>query len=301
MTNNKKVFIDSGETFYFFFKAFKILLSRQEYRKKKERQRRQNRDEDESTSTDEDDEDVMEKEDVTKNKEFLEIFKKQYWEGIKRLKFRYDVPYKSLYFVKDSPRELNWRKQIFEEYKANRKETKYKSQLFNLSELFKHFYSSILPPMQKEFQFNIIQVEHAEADDVISIIVKNIGDDTETYIISSDTDYLQLLKRDNIFLENINGVQLNKKLGGKTPEYILEKKILSGDKSDNIPPCFPNKALVKHLLDEPEYLEKTLEANDSIRQAYERNRILIDFDYIPYEIQQNIMQEYENCHGWVCC
>jgi len=262
--------IDCGDaTFSIFFRSYNLFLNRLKKR-----------------------DEELEQTDLSLNEEFFDIMKKQYLITTKRLKYKYNVAFRYIFFIKDSPTEQNWRRNIYTEYKANRKETKYKSKSFNLGNLFKRIYAELLPQISEKYGINIIQVDKAEADDVISIITKSTPDNTEIYIISSDTDYLQLLSRENTFIYSISGKLVNEKLGNETAQDKLLYKIMYGDKTDNIPPCIPNNKLIKYYLENPKYLMDTLNINDDVYNKFKRNRILIDFDYIPNNIKSTIVEYY---------
>ncbi len=266
--------IDCGDvTFGIFFKSYNIYQSRLEKRNNEE---------------------VLET-DLAENEEFLKIMKKQFINTTKRLKFKYNVKYQHIFYIKDSPSEQNWRKKFYEEYKNNRNGTKYKNKNFQLGNLFKKIYRKIYPIIKEKFNINIIQINNAEADDTISVITQNIPNHVITIIISSDTDYLQLLTRNNIFIYTLNGQLVNKKLEGKTAEEKLLCKVLYGDKTDNIPPCITNTKLIKYYLENPLALFNELKSNQEIFNKFNLNRLLIDFTYIPTNIKDNILLQYEKC------
>ena len=67
-------------------------------------------------------------------------------------------------------------------------------------------------------------------------------------------------------------------------------KIITGDKSDNIPSVFPKcgiKTAEKYYNDK-ELFEKKLETTPNAKELYERNRMIIDFNYIPKEYVNNV-------------
>ena len=80
-----------------------------------------------------------------------------------------------------------------------------------------------------------------EADDCIAITTKEVlkkYPDAEIYIITSDMDYLQLM-RENVHIYNLKYKLLcDSKTAFPDPEKNLFCKIVMGDKSDNIPGIF---------------------------------------------------------------
>ena len=68
-------------------------------------------------------------------------------------------------------------------------------------------------------------------------------------------------------------------------------KIIMGDKSDNIPPVFPQKrgkAKAKQYYNEPEFFKEELKIYN-VEDAYKRNKLLIDFSEIPIIYQNKIL------------
>ncbi len=268
--------IDCGDvTFSIFFKAYNIYLSK--------------------THNHEEPEDIEGEIDLSKDEIFFDIMRRQFITNTKRLKYKYNVHFQHIFFIKDSPTEINWRRNIYKEYKMNRKNTKYKSRSFQLGNLFKRIYREIFPMLEEKFKINIIQIHHAEADDTISVIAKSLPNDVTIYIISSDTDYLQLLTRERIYIYTLSGKLVNDKLDGKTAQEKLLYKVMYGDKTDNIPPCLPNTKLIKYYLENPSYLLKELRDNKEIFDKFNRNRVLIDFTFIPESIKNNILEAYYKC------
>lgn len=273
LNNEKRVLLsDCGDvTFSIFFKSYNIYLNRLKVKGE--------------VLTD----DVN----LSTNEDFFQIMKKQFTTITKKFKYKYGVQYSNIFYVKDSPTEFNWRREIYGEYKANRKDTKYKQRSFNLSTIFKRVYAEIYPELVSKFNINIVQIEKAEADDTISVITRLLPINTQVYIISSDTDYLQLLNRRNTFIYSLNGNLINKKLNGKTAEDTLLEKVICGDKTDNIPPFVSDHKLASYYLKNLEELWTDLKNDDNLLDRFNLNRTLIDFEYIPDTIKANIAKSYQ--------
>ena len=115
-----------------------------------------------------------------------------------------------------------------------------------------------------------------EADDLIAHLVLNSHKEDDCAIVSSDTDFIQLLQQhSNCILYN----PITKKTR-EAPKYdYLTWKSLRGDSSDNIPgiPRVGDKTAEKLALN-PKKLEDFLNKDDN-RQIYERNRSLIKFQF----------------------
>lgn len=143
-------------------------------------------------------------------------------------------PY-SLYVVFDSETSKNSNLAIDEAYKANRIDYS------NIPEEENPF--SQLPLIKKALKYvNIayLEVENNETDDFIASIVSNPINKYQYIIVSTDTDFMQLVDN-NVFLYVPRGkksVLYNReeviKKYNVTPEKYVIFKALVGDKSDNI-------------------------------------------------------------------
>lgn len=239
--------------------------------------------------------DIQEYNDISECNEFFDIMKYEYIKFTKNISNQHKTPYEHIFFVKDSPSEQNWRKKIYDKYKNNRNCTKYKKKSFNLANLFKRVYGEIFPNIVNELGVNVIQIDNAEADDTISVITKILPPRIKVIIISSDTDYLQLLARNNTYIYTIKNTLVNEKLDNKSSHEKLLEKILNGDKTDNIPPCIPNTDLINFYLKNLDYLHDVINTNEYLSERYITNRTLIDFEYIPDKIKNNIIDKYKEC------
>lgn len=184
----------------------------------------------------------------------------------------------------------NWRYDIFDAYKAHRKEEKAKAKLD-----FDTFYPVADAFCEKLRQYipNIYQlkVEGSEGDDLIAVLTKNLTPKYEVICVSTDRDFYQLLKYEGYkqyhpikrqFIHVVN------------PERYLLEKVVVGDKGDGIPHIKP-RVSVKTAADIVENgLEDWLnEQTDEVKANFERNKKLIDFDYIPVHVQLKIMEEFK--------
>jgi 5'-3' exonuclease len=213
---------------------------------------------------------------------FLDIFTKNYFRSLKKMIKRFRINYMNVYLVRDCPRANIWRMDEMPKYKKNRDNTtKYQSNKYNIGSIFKYVYSNIYPYLMNNYGVNVIKVEQAEADDVIAVMSKmyNINELCNViYIISEDKDMFQLLKYNKVKIYNMKF----KRLGvGIDPEEFTNKKIILGDKSDNIGGLYI-KDIDTSVVNTD--LIKIIDNNCLLS----RNRKLIDFDYIPEEIVDRI-------------
>jgi 5'-3' exonuclease len=182
-----------------------------------------------------------------------------------------------------------WRKKIYPEYKGQRKSSREESPV-NFEKFFPIMHD-FFEQFQEVFK-NIIylQLPHCEADDIIAVLTKyELKQFDQIINISNDRDMYQLMKFKNYrqydpikkkFIEHINSQR----------ELLI--KILTGDRSDNIPgvkdKCGPVTA--KKMIDLG--LDNSL-LNESIKENFERNKQLIDFECIPYDVRQLIRKTYK--------
>lgn len=244
--------------------------------------------------------------DFSENERFLNIFLKKSIEHLRKIRYKYKTVYSKIFMVQDNPLNTLWRKKLYPEYKANRSSgTRYQGKRFNFGNLFIKFNNDILPKLieMTQHQLNVVKINGAEADDVIAILTRKIPSYIDVYIISSDTDFLQLLDRRYTYIYTQKGEYNNKKLGNKSAKYKLLEKILSGDKSDNIPSCFGREygrtrdELIEKCLNSTDFLNNLLDIDQKFKEQYELNRTLIDFDYIPQDIQDDILTECDVAIG----
>jgi hypothetical protein len=140
-----------------------------------------------------------------------------------------------------------WRKEFFPFYKAGRKKTREKSNLDW------HLIFDILGNLKKElkenFPYKVIDVEGAEADDIIGTLTPLYSSNEKVLILSSDGDFLQLQQYKNV--KQYNPTQ-KKFVKSENPLLELKEKIISGDKGDGIPNVLsPADCFVRDLRQKP--------------------------------------------------
>jgi hypothetical protein len=191
-----------------------------------------------------------------------------------------------------------WRKEFFPFYKASRKKNREKSNLDW------HLIFDILAKLKQElrenFPYKVIDVEGAEADDIIGTLVPIYSAHEKVLILSSDGDFLQLqMYGDNVKQYNPSQKKFVK---SQNPKLELKEKIIRGDKGDGIPNMFsPSDCFVRDLRQKP-ITQKTLDKylNEDVKNfSYDetvnfgRNQTLIDLTFIPQEIKEKIINTYE--------
>ena len=218
----------------------------------------------------------------------------------------------------------SWRKDHYEPYKKNRvvdalsqTETEREE-----NEMFWDTYEKFTTFLKEKTNVSVLRHERAEADDMIARFV-HLHPDDEHFIISSDTDYVQLINEN---VKQYNGVanQLitlegyfddkgkivkdkktkEPKLLGD-PQWHLFMKCMRGDSSDNVFSAYPgvrekgtkNKVgLTEAYADRHKQgfnwnnmmLQRWVDHNEvehRVKDDYERNRVLIDLTAQPQEIK----------------
>jgi 5'-3' exonuclease len=195
-----------------------------------------------------------------------------------------------------------WRRDIFEQYKAKRREGRNNDDrdwesVFGLIHTIKE-------EIRDNFPYKVVQLDKVEADDIIAIICKkNHG--KKILIISGDKDFQQLQKYPDVF--QYSPIQ-KKYVETDSPQEYIYEHILRGDTSDGVPNFLsPDDTFVNRIKQKPVSKKKLAGWIDSLMRGndpqdfcneyhyrnFQRNQRLIDFDYIPDDIQADIYKEYE--------
>jgi hypothetical protein len=198
-----------------------------------------------------------------------------------------------------------WRKQIFPYYKAHRKADREKSPL-DWNNIFT-ILNKIRDELKETFPWRVLQVETAEADDIIGTLCHRFGkilkaDGVENILIlSGDKDFGQLQKYANV--EQFSPVT-KKWIRINNPEAFLREHIMKGDRGDGIPNFLSGdncivagqrqKPLMSKKLDTWISLDPLDFCNEMMLRNYKRNEALVNLDMIPSEIQEQINNQYDN-------
>ena len=225
--------------------------------------------------------------DWSQNTVFMQKFKKMYLSTLQKYikKFK---PNKII-LARDCPRESIWRMAIYPQYKGTRDEAYEKNQFMG-GKVFKWAYANIIPELLQNPLYQQIKIDHLEADDIIYLCCKKIRTDPSNVIniISSDHDLLQIIDSSfNIQLYTANIKCYNNKAKGNADICNFLKAIL-GDSSDNIPKVFNGvgeKTAIKLYNDYNLLVTRFRKEPDSFHK-YTKNRLLVDFKYIPVELEK---------------
>ena len=221
---------------------------------------------------------------------------------------KFGQEYGELVLCYDSKRY--WRREFFPFYKGTRKRDREKSS-FNWGSIFE-ILNEMRDEMREHMPYKILEVDGAEADDIISVLTKqqaytnirlqkDMQPTTKVLILSGDKDFIQLQKYP--WLKQYNPV-MKKFVSGMDPKKYILEHVLKGDKSDGIPNYLsPDNTFVEGKRQRP-LQKKTLERNVNLSadqfcneeqlQYYKRNLTLIDFSYIPVEVEERIIESFNS-------
>lgn len=190
-----------------------------------------------------------------------------------------------------------WRREIFPLYKRNRKQEREKSK-YNWDEVFSVL-NIIRDEIKENLPFKVIQVNRAEADDIIASLVidsSKVESPEKTLILSADKDFIQLHKYN--FVNQYDPVK-NRWIEHDNPVQYLQEHIIKGDRSDGIPNILTcDDAIVTGKTQKKMSKEKITslasmnpqDFTNFIRlRNWKRNSQLIDLSKIPPSVVTSIL------------
>ena len=195
-----------------------------------------------------------------------------------------------------------WRRQIFPNYKAGRKKAR---------EATGHDWNSIFECLGKIKQelkdyspYKVIDVDSAEADDIIAVLAAKYSATQKVMILSSDKDFAQLQKYPNV--EQFSPI-LKKYIKEPLPHAQLKQLIIRGDKGDGIPNILSGDNCIVEGVRQKAITEAKIITwmnqppedfcNDDMLRNYKRNEMLIDLSKIPQNIVESILDTYNATQG----
>ena len=204
-------------------------------------------------------------------------------------KFRRD--YGELIICNDSKNV--WRKDFFPQYKKNRSERQKKSK-FDWGKIFNELHT-IREEMRDVFPYRFVQVERAEADDIIAVIAKNFHHKEKIMIVSSDKDFQQLQRYPNVeqYSPSKKGI-----LRCDDPYDFLLDHVVRGDSSDGVPNAISDDAVFVEGRRQTRLTNRKIEELKEVGfqqedNFMERNQKLIDLTMVPDYIEEETMRQME--------
>jgi hypothetical protein len=189
----------------------------------------------------------------------------------------------------------SWRKELFPNYKASRKKTRKVSgtDWTNLYECM----NQLKDELSQWFPYKLIQVEKAEADDIIGTLVGLLNE--RTLILSSDKDFVQLHKF------NVRQYSpMQKRFVDGDAKRNLHEKLIKGDVGDGVPNIMSDdnvfidegrrqKPITTKKVDAWYDLDPDMYCDAEMLRNYNRNKQLIDLGEVPESIRINITKQFE--------
>ena len=196
----------------------------------------------------------------------------------------------------------NWRKEIFPEYKANRRKNR-ENDITDWKTLFELLHE-MREDLTKYFPYKVMHVDNAEADDIIGVLVverQNRFPSPPTLILSSDKDFIQLQKYQGVRQWS----PLQKKFVVGDPVESLYDKTIRGDTGDGVPNILSSDdTLITEGKRQTPITKKKMElwrgkkpeefCNEAMLRNYHRNKTLVDLRETPESIRINIVNQYDN-------
>jgi len=223
----------------------------------------------------------------------------------------------------------SFRKDLYAPYKRNRvvDAMSITEEEAEESKMFWETYEAFTTYIKEKTNVSVLRHERAEADDLIARFIHLHPDDTH-YILSTDGDYAQLISENVNQYNGVTNELITLKgyfkesgkpvIDKKTkepklledPEYGLFKKIIRGDSGDNVFSAFPgcrekgtkNKVGILEAFEDRHKMGFAYnnfmlqryadhEGNEvRVKDAFERNKTLIDLKAQPQEIKDAVDQ-----------
>jgi hypothetical protein len=191
-----------------------------------------------------------------------------------------------------------WRKQVFPYYKANRKKNRDASEI-NWNQVFDIF-NTIKAEIKEYFPYRVIQVESAEADDIIATLVTENKDKT-ILILSADKDFVQLQKYATV--RQYDPIR-KKWIKEDNPQQYLYEHILKGDQGDGIPNILSDDDTFVTDKRQKPMTQKKMElfksqgiSQEMLKRNFARNELLVDLTKIPDNIRNGVINKYNEENG----
>jgi 5'-3' exonuclease len=221
----------------------------------------------------------------------------------------------------------SWRKEFYKPYKANRVAVNPTQAEIDENQMFWETYDEFTTYLREKTNASVLRHVNAEADDIIARFIQLHPDD-EHFIISTDSDFVQLIahnvhqyngmanqliKLDGYYDDRDRPVKDKKTKEHKLledPEYLLFKKCIRGDATDNVFSAYPgvrergskNSVGIREAYEDRNkqgfnwnnlMLQRWTDHDGNehrVKDDYERNCTLIDLTAQPQEIKDAVDQ-----------
>jgi 5'-3' exonuclease len=195
-----------------------------------------------------------------------------------------------------------WRREYFPHYKASRRKARDASghDWFSIFESL----NKIRQELKDSSPYKVMDIDGAEADDIIGVLVEKYSANEKIIILSNDKDFAQLQRYKNV--DQFSPI-LKKYIKEPFPLIQLKQLIIRGDKGDGIPnilssdDCFvtgtrqkpiTEAKIIKWINQDPKEF-----CNELMLRNFSRNELLIDLTKIPEKVKLDILNTYETTKG----
>lgn len=197
-----------------------------------------------------------------------------------------------------------WRKQTFPHYKANRKKFREESD-YDWNLIFESL-NEIREDIRQHSPYKVIQVETAEADDIIGAICKHVDAEQplgaeSILILSGDKDFQQLQQFHNV--EQYSPI-MKKFIKCVRPFEYLAEHTAKGDRGDGVPNILsPDSVFVDGQRQKPltkkrlaEFIKSGVDAcqTDEEKQNWQRNNLMVNLTMTPDNIVSQIIEQFKS-------
>ena len=192
-----------------------------------------------------------------------------------------------------------WRRGVFPYYKAHRKKNREDSG-HDWATIFECL-NKVRDELKVNSPYKVIDVEGAEADDIIGVLTKKYSPTEKVMILSSDKDFVQLHTNPNV---SQYSPTLKKSIRTDDATRQLKELIITGDRGDGIPNILSEdnsiadgirqKPITSKRMEEMMNTVIPVEGNDTMKRNWARNQQLIDLSYTPESMVKSILDTYES-------
>ena len=168
--------------------------------------------------------------------------------------------------------------------------------------------SKVRDEIAEHSPYKVMRIDRCEADDVIGVLCEHtneFGNHEPVMIVSSDKDFKQLQKFDNVKQFSPMQKKFVTFAKGETVKEFTTMHIVKGDTGDGVPNIFSpddifhqdgvrQKPVTKKILEEFYTYGRDACKTDQERERWDRNETCISLSHIPEEYKKAISDEYLN-------
>ena len=168
--------------------------------------------------------------------------------------------------------------------------------------------SKVRDEISEHSPYKVMRIDRCEADDVIGVLCEHtneFGNHEPVMIVSSDKDFKQLQKFDNVKQFSPMQKKFVTFAKGETVKEFTTMHIVKGDTGDGVPNIFSpddifhqdgvrQKPVTKKILEEFYTYGRDACKTDQERERWDRNETCISLSHIPEEYKKAISDEYLN-------